>query len=228
MLALFVASGFAGLIYQSIWSHYLGLTLGHAAYAQTLVLGIFMGGMALGAWLVSRWGIRWQRLIFAYAMVELAIGVAGLAFHPVFQAYTHLSQDLVYPALQSVPGVRTWQWVTAALLIAPQSILLGMTFPLMSGGYLRVAPRADGEILGGLYFTNSIGAAFGALVATFALLPWVGMPGAITIAGLVNLMVGVLSWLVSRRADVQVSASAPPPPAVPEMEGEQRPETRAS
>jgi predicted membrane-bound spermidine synthase len=51
--ALFTISGFAGLIYQSIWSHYLKLFLGHAAYAQTLVLSIFMGGMALGSWLVS-------------------------------------------------------------------------------------------------------------------------------------------------------------------------------
>jgi hypothetical protein len=38
------SSGFAGLVYQAIWSHYLGLSLGHAAYAQTLVLAIFMGG----------------------------------------------------------------------------------------------------------------------------------------------------------------------------------------
>ena len=37
LLAIFVLSGFAGLIYQSIWSHYLGLFLGHAAYAQALV-----------------------------------------------------------------------------------------------------------------------------------------------------------------------------------------------
>ena len=44
LLAIFVLSGFAGLIYQSIWSHYLGLYLGHAAYAQALVLAIFMGG----------------------------------------------------------------------------------------------------------------------------------------------------------------------------------------
>ena len=37
ILLLFTASGFAGLIYESIWSHYLKLFLGHAAYAQTLV-----------------------------------------------------------------------------------------------------------------------------------------------------------------------------------------------
>lgn len=203
LLALFIASGFAGLIYQAIWSHYLGLSLGHAAYAQTLVLAIFMGGMAIGAWLVSRRGIRWRRLILAYALVEIVIGLAGLAFHPVFVAYTGFSQDAVYPALSSPASIRAWQWGSAALLIAPQSILLGMTFPLMSGGYLRVAPRADGEILGGLYFTNSIGAAAGALFATFVLLPWVGMPGAVAFAGALNLLVGVLAWLASRRADAR-------------------------
>ena len=46
---LFTASGFAGLIYESIWTHYLKLFLGHAAYAQSLVLVVFMGGMAAGA-----------------------------------------------------------------------------------------------------------------------------------------------------------------------------------
>lgn len=209
LLALFVASGFAGLIYQAIWSHYLGLSLGHAAYAQTLVLGIFMGGMAVGAWLVSRRGVHWRRLILAYAAVEIAIGLAGLAFHPFFLAYTGFSQETVYPALESVTSVRAWQWGTAALIIAPQSILLGMTFPLMSGGYLRVAPKADGEILGGLYFTNSIGAAFGALFATFVLLPWVGMPGAIVTAGVVNLLVGALAWVVSRRVDAQPRVERP-------------------
>jgi predicted membrane-bound spermidine synthase len=51
--ALFAVSGFAGLMYESIWTHYLKLFLGHAAYAQTLVLAIFMGGMALGSWLAG-------------------------------------------------------------------------------------------------------------------------------------------------------------------------------
>jgi spermidine synthase len=47
--ALFIVSGFAGLIYESVWTHYLKLFLGHAAYAQSLVLVVFMGGMAAGA-----------------------------------------------------------------------------------------------------------------------------------------------------------------------------------
>lgn len=213
LLALFVASGFAGLIYQAIWSHYLGLTLGHAAYAQTLVLGIFMGGMAVGAWLVSRRGANWQRLVLAYAIVEIIIGLAGLVFHYVFLAFSDFSLEVVYPVLGEGLAVRAWQWGGAALLIAPQSILLGMTFPLMSGGYLRVAPKADGEILGGLYFTNSLGAALGALAATFLMLPLLGMPGTVKVAGVLNLLVGVLAWLVSRRADLRPPEAGEAPPA---------------
>src|SRR3990170_1388482 len=86
--ALFTVSGFAGLIYESIWSHYLKLFLGHAAYAQTLVLALFMGGMAIGSWLCSRYSDRWRNLLAGYAVAEGLIGVAAIAFHPVFVAVT--------------------------------------------------------------------------------------------------------------------------------------------
>src|SRR6266481_9566847 len=81
LFALFAASGFAGLIYESIWTHYLKLFLGHAAYAQTLVLAIFMGGMALGSWISSRWSPRWRSPLRAYAATEAAISVLALGFH---------------------------------------------------------------------------------------------------------------------------------------------------
>lgn len=210
LLALFVLSGVAGLIYQSVWSNYLGLTLGHAAYAQSLVLAIFMGGMALGAWLASRKAPDMQRLIRAYAWVEILIGMVGLVFHSVFVGYTEFSQDVVLPALHNDGLAHAWQWSTAALLIAPQSVLLGMTFPLLSGGYLRLTPGEDGQVLGGLYFTNSIGAAFGALLCTFVLLPWGGMPGAVRVAGAINVLVGVLAWGVAAAIGEGGSSTAAP------------------
>jgi hypothetical protein len=66
LLVVFVVSGFTGLIYESIWSHYLKLFLGHAAYAQTLVLAIFMGGMALGSWAVAHYSARLRQLLWSY------------------------------------------------------------------------------------------------------------------------------------------------------------------
>src|SRR6202162_15937 len=75
LLAVFVVSGFTGLIYESIWSHYLKLFLGHAAYAQTLVLAIFMGGMALGSWTIAHHSCRIRQLLWAYVLVEAMIEI---------------------------------------------------------------------------------------------------------------------------------------------------------
>src|SRR5215813_13336987 len=79
---LFTVSGFAGLIYESIWTHYLKLFLGHAAYAQSLVLVVFMGGMAAGAAWCARLSRRLANPLLAYALVEAIIGAFALAFHP--------------------------------------------------------------------------------------------------------------------------------------------------
>ena len=77
--AIFAVSGFSGLIYESIWSHYLKLFLGHAAYAQSLVLIIFMGGMAAGSFIASRFSHRSKSPILIYAAVETVVGLAALS-----------------------------------------------------------------------------------------------------------------------------------------------------
>ena len=198
LLAIFVLSGFAGLIYQSIWSHYLGLFLGHAAYAQALVLAIFMGGMAIGAAWIAHAGQRWRNLIRGYAVIEAIVGLCGLLFHAVFGGVASFSYDWLIPALADPWAINLARWLVAALLILPQTILLGMTFPLMSGGLIRRFPGSDGNVLGGLYFANSIGAACGALIAVFVLLPWIGLPGALKVAALLNFAVAGLAWWLAR------------------------------
>ena len=98
-IALFVASGFAGLIYESVWTHYLKLYLGHAAYAQSLVLVVFMGGMALGAAGCARVSTRLRRPLIAYALVEAVVGLLALGFHEVYAAATDWSYATVLPLL---------------------------------------------------------------------------------------------------------------------------------
>src|SRR5579863_4933667 len=122
LLAVFVVSGFTGLIYESIWSHYLKLFLGHAAYAQSLVLAIFMGGMAVGSWVVAHYSIRIRRLLLAYAVVEGLIGMLGLVFHPLFIAASDFSFAAAIPALPSAGWIQAYKWTLAAVLILPQSV----------------------------------------------------------------------------------------------------------
>jgi len=207
LFLLFTVSGVAGLIYESIWSHYLKLFLGHAAYAQTLVLAIFMGGMALGSWLCSRFSGGWKNLLVGYALAEAVIGACALAFHPLFVAATDAAFDSVLPALGSEFAATWFKWSLGTALILPQSILLGMTFPLMSGGLIRRHPDAPGASLAMLYFTNSLGAAIGVLASGFFMIARLGLPGTIQAAGLMNLALAVAVWRIARGTE--------PPPAAP-------------
>ncbi|WP_455210071.1 fused MFS/spermidine synthase [Kaarinaea lacus] len=195
---LFAISGFSGLIYESIWSHYLKLFLGHAAYAQTLVLAIFMGGMALGSWLCSRYSSRWKNLLLGYALAEGLVGLFALLFHPVFDNFTQIAYTTIMPAIGEPVLISIFKWSLATLLIFPQSVLLGMTFPLMSAGVIRLFPQSPGQTIAMLYFTNSIGAAIGVLISGFVFIAWVGLPGTIGIAGIINILLALTVWLLAK------------------------------
>src|SRR5882672_6547994 len=129
LLCIFTVSGFCGLIYESIWSHYLKLFLGHAAYSQVLVLVIFMGGLAIGSLLAGHFSTRWKRVLLVYALVEAVTGVIALLFHGTFDRITQASFVHVIPHLGSTTAEQAYKWGLGALMLLPQSILLGMTFP---------------------------------------------------------------------------------------------------
>src|SRR5882672_9687625 len=205
---LFTVSGFAGLIYESIWSHYLKLFLGHAAYAQTLVLALFMGGMAIGSWLCSRGSQNWKNLLRGYALAEALIGLAALLFHQIFVAATDSAYTNILPALGGETSAALFKWTLAGLLILPQSVLLGMTFPLMSAGLIRRYPAAPGESLAMLYFTNSFGAAIGVLASGFVLIEAVGLPGTVQLAGAMNLVLAVEVWILAGGKEPGLAAPA--------------------
>jgi predicted membrane-bound spermidine synthase len=206
---LFTVSGFAGLIYESIWTHYLKLFLGHAAYAQSLVLVVFMGGMAAGAAYCARLSARLANPLLGYALVEAAIGALALVFHPAFVGLTDWSYASLLPALGDEWSALAAKLALSCLLILPQSVLLGMTFPLMSAGLARAHPAAQGEAVAMLYFTNSLGAAAGVLASGFVLIAWVGLPGTLRTAGMLNFVLAIAVWLLARPAhDAPIAASA--------------------
>ncbi len=197
---LFTVSGFTGLIYESLWTHYLKLFLGHAAYAQALVLAIFMGGLAIGSWVCSRYSGGWKNLLLGYAVTEGAVGLFAIAFHGMFTHAVGFSYATVLPGLGAPLAANVFKWALSALLILPQTVLLGMTFPLMVSAFLRAFPQTPGRSIALLYFTNSIGAAVGVLVSGFVLVAWLGLPGTMRLAGSVNLLLAVVVWRLARPA----------------------------
>jgi len=231
---VFVLSGAAGLIYESIWTRYLGLFAGHGAYAQIIVLTIFLAGMSIGAMLVGRRSEQLRDPLVAYAWVELAVGVIGFVFHDLYVAVTRWAYDAVFPHLAGTSMLLVVKWGIAGALILPQSILLGMTFPLMSAAVLRLARQRPGRVLAFLYFTNSFGAAIGVLVAGFYLVRLAGLPGTLIVAAILNAVVFLAALSGARflgprqtRDPIPVPPSLPEPPTV-SAEDVTRPHQRRS
>jgi spermidine synthase len=199
LVAVFVLSGAAGLIYESLWSRYLGLFVGHSAYAQIIVLVIFLGGMSLGAHLVGRRSERIRRPLVGYAIVELVVGVLALVFHDVFIAATDFAYRSIFPSFNASALIAV-KWAIAGGLILPQSVLLGATFPLMSSGVIRYARARmePGRLIALLYFANSLGAAAGVLIAGMWLIAKVGLPGVLLVAGFINVIIAAVVFLLAR------------------------------
>jgi spermidine synthase len=210
VILLFAFSGFAGLVYESVWAGYLKLMAGHASYGQILSLVVFMGGLAVGSHLSARFVDRARRPWMWYGLAEIAIGLGALAYHGLFGALTEwlwtsgiLEGMGVWSARLSIAGF-------GAALTLPWAILLGCTFPLMAAGLLRRDPAKAHHGLGWLYAANSLGGAFGCLVNSFVLVPRLGLPGALATAAVVNLCLGTIFVALSASDPEPVVSTAPP------------------
>jgi spermidine synthase len=208
LFIIFTFSGFSGLIYESIWTHYLKLFLGHAAYAQTLVIAIFMGGMAIGSAFATRITPEKWNVLKGYAIAEAVVGFCALAFHLIFTGVLDVAFEQLIPRIASPGAITLLKWSLGTLLILPQSILLGMTFPLMTSGILKYLPEEPGKTLSTLYFVNSIGGAVGVLASGFILIKTIGLPGTIVVAGIINLILAAIVWRIAKRLETDHKATS--------------------
>ena len=204
--AAFLLSGVAGLVYEVLWSRYLGLYVGNGAYAQILVLAVYLGGMAVGAFAISDLSKRLREPLRWYAGAEVVLAVFGLSFHWLFTWATSLSYDVLFPAIGSAGIVGSARWAIAGALILPQSIVLGTTFPLMAVGLTRGDRDRPGGAVALAYMLNTLGGAVGVLLAGFWLIGRFGLPGTSVSAALLNLIAaGLVLAVLGRRGSREPS-----------------------
>lgn len=203
--ALFAISGFAGLIYEALWSRYMKLLLGHSAYGQILTLILFMGGVGVGSWLGGKYARILRHPLYLYALAEILIGIGGLSYHALYQGSSHL----LFQGASSLAGqpmlLNLLKLSLAVLITVPWAVLLGVTFPALAIGLLEWQADAGQAALPWLYFTNSLGGAAGVLVSSFFLLPHLGTPGTLTVAASLNLLLGLCFYGLVRQVPQQSS-----------------------
>src|SRR5437773_7337688 len=79
LVFLFAGSGCAALIYEIVWFQLLQLVVGSSAVSLGVLLGTFMGGMCLGSLILARIVSARRHPLRVYALLELGIGVLGIA-----------------------------------------------------------------------------------------------------------------------------------------------------
>ncbi|MDR1759296.1 MAG: fused MFS/spermidine synthase [Fibrobacter sp.] len=193
---LFALSGVAGLIYEGSWARYLKLFLGHASYGQVLTLCIYMGGLALGSFIAGKMVSKIKRPLRAYAITELGIGIGGFLYHPAYVAITNTFYDSAWSAALTTRQAEILKIFLAVGSTLPVAIALGMTFPFIAAGLMRLDKDAGEVSIPKLYFTNSFGAAFGILLASYILIPTFGNQWTLQIAGTFNFILAACFWMI--------------------------------
>ena len=208
VLALFVASGAAGLVYQVVWSRELVLVFGNTTQAVATIVTAFMAGLGFGSLAGGRLADTSPRPLRLYGAVELAVAVLAALLPFVFEGLAGLYRGL-WPSLVDRPAQLTAvRFALALAAVAPATFLMGMTLPLLTRHLVRTLDEA-GARLGELYAANTIGAMAGTLLGGFVLIEFLGLRLTSYVAVALNLLAGLGAQLLSRRFEADQSGGAP-------------------
>ena len=209
-VALFTAfflSGMSGLIYQTVWVRMLTRYLGSTTAATAIVLCVFMGGLALGAWLGGRLADRIQRKLFSYALLEF--GVAAIAILMSFLIIAVLGGLYVnfYPWFgESQVWLLLARIVFCLLCLLLPTALMGATLPFLVAFTSR-SQYGFQSGLGRLYAVNTFGAVLGVGITGFVLIGELGESASLYAAATLNLLAGLVACWLERRSLSQRAVS---------------------
>ncbi|UCC49730.1 MAG: fused MFS/spermidine synthase, partial [Gemmatimonadota bacterium] len=165
-------SGFCALALEVFWTRALVFFLDNSTHAFTTILTAFLLGIALGSLIVARF-IDTRKKLFAWlGVMEVLIGLSAILAIPILNNLTPVFQSMAGSSLDSMLH---WKWTgmrfvnSLAVMLVP-TVLMGMTFPLVSKIYTRNV-KLVGSALGDVYSVNTIGGVFGSVIAGFVLIP---------------------------------------------------------
>lgn len=212
----FACSGAAALIYETTWTRLLTLFMGHTVAAASTVLAAFMGGLAIGAALAGRVSSRLDRRVAmrAYACLEVMIAVVAIAL-PFELEVLKPVLAWAYADGNGGAGFALVRLACALIVVTVPAIAMGATLPVVIRWQAGPADGA-GRDTGLLYATNTVGAAAGALLSGFVLLPSLGVRMTTFVGVALNLFSAAIGWWIARSSDLAGLKPRPTPRAVPQ------------
>ena len=198
---LFAASGASGLMLEVVWSRMLGWLLGATTWSVMTVLIAFIGGLGLGGILWGRWAGRSERPLRLFGLMEIAIGLYSLAMPIVFEALGSLFAATTRVVGESPPATLFVRVLTAVLALAPPTLLMGGTLPVLTR-FATAQRSLPGRVAGALYAANTAGAVVGCFMAGCVFLFWLGVIETNIVAAFIDLAVGAIALFWDRRTRI--------------------------
>jgi spermidine synthase len=186
------ASGFVTISTQVSWTRILTMIIGSSTYAFSIVVALFLIGLAGGAWFVGRKdrSARLRKTIMAVELITAASLVLSLF------VLNRIPALLITVGLRSQVsswgGLLALQIISATLLILVPALLMGMVMPLVlvwASNQIKAVSR-----VGRSYAVNTVGAIVGAFVTGFVLVPKTSIRFTLLLAAVTCLLVGVLAY----------------------------------
>ena len=200
VIACFLLSGFAALLYETAWMRQFAIVFGTAEFALIAVLSAYMGGLALGAVLGGRFAARIQNPVLVYGLLELGIALFALAV-PVLISLASKLQLATLGGQAGLPAGDlisfSFQFVLAFLILLVPTVFMGATLPLLAQHAVNHENQI-GSRVGLLYAMNTLGAVAGVLVAAFVLLPKFGLRTTVWFGVATNFVIFLLAVLIAR------------------------------
>ncbi len=185
----YFASGAVGLLDEVIFFKYLSLTFGATAYASSAVLVAFMAGLAGGAALAARFDAKVNRPLRLYGQLEIAVGVACALAPWLFAGVTRAYLSVAAGSSSMVVLQLARGGLAAAVVLLP-TLAMGATLPLVA--------RVAGRHVTLLYGMNTAGGAFGSLLATYVVVPGIGLAASLRSGACVSVTVGLAAMALAR------------------------------
>jgi spermidine synthase len=168
-------SGAGALGAEVVWTRLMGMLLGSTVYVFSIILSVFLVGLAAGSaggsWLARSLGSSGRaRLALGWCQILLAAAIAWTA--------AMITTSLPYWPIDPMLSTSNWfifqlDVVRCLWAILPPTLLWGASFPLALAAASE--PGEDpARLVGGVYAANTFGAIVGALGVSLALVPWIG------------------------------------------------------
>lgn len=188
LFGCFFLSGIAALIYQVIWQRLLTFFVGSDTVGISLIVTVFMLGLGIGSYAGGKWSARTSHVqrLRIFIAVELLIGGFG-----VISKY--LLYDVLYESMV-IDNIGVMALIVCCILFLP-TFLMGVSLPVLAQTVTSGVPEA-GRQVGYLYAFNTLGAACGAGIAAWLLIPAAGMEFTLYFAAFMNVVCAAGTILV--------------------------------